>query len=167
MNRLTQLRKKYGLTTRTLEEYTGVSSTVITYLELERRPFRQVHIDKLTSFFNVTSDYLLGKNDSGLIAFTTNGTEIILSEKEYHELNNDIEEQIIKVDNSFTFSLESEKIAKTIMLPPYQVYREIKATADSHKTKEFLSLKLKDITKGMSVDELNKTILFIETYILK
>ena len=84
-NRLRMLRNESHISLRTLSKYTHITNPVLSYLENGVRPFRQTHIDILCSFFNVTSDYLLGRTDNGLFVHTQIGEdELLLNESEYN-----------------------------------------------------------------------------------
>ena len=168
MNRLKQLRKQVGLSSRELAKYTGIAYSTITYLENEKRPFRQAHIDTLTSFFNVTSDYLLGRNDYGFIVHAEFGDDtFIFTESEYQKLATAITEEIIYIGgqaNALNISIKEEK---TVFIPTHCVYRELKGNADDYDLKDTLSLKLTELTKRMTSSDLKKAIKFIEDYIIK
>ena len=63
MNRLKELRKEKRLTIRELGEKVNISYSTISAMENEIRPFTQANLELLCSFFNVSSDYLLGFSD--------------------------------------------------------------------------------------------------------
>lgn len=87
MNRLKLLRKRENITLRELAVYSGISNPTLSYLETEKRPFRQIHIDKLVAFFSITTDFLLGRSDYGYIVMPEYGDgEIVLVESEYERL---------------------------------------------------------------------------------
>lgn len=169
MNNLRQLRKQADLTTRELSEYVNISHSVLFYLEKGERLFRQSHIDRLTSFFNVTSDYLLGRSDYGYIVFPEYGEEeIILSESEYSRLSDNIESSIIKISNNNTdLSINTGKEEININMPTHQVYRELKGKIEDYDMKDTLYLKLNGLIKKMTTSDIKKTITFIEEYIFK
>lgn len=66
MNRLKELRAKYGLTTRKLGSYIGISNTAITYIEKGRSSPNAKIVSELARYFNVTTDYFLGEADYGI-----------------------------------------------------------------------------------------------------
>ncbi len=69
MNRLKELRESAGLTMRGMGKLIPISRTVLSFLESEQRPFRERHIEVLTNFFQVTTDYLRGYSDYGLLVY--------------------------------------------------------------------------------------------------
>lgn len=60
MNRLKELRKKNKLTVRELAEKVNISYPTISRLENEETSFTSDYLRVLSSFFNVSIDYLLG-----------------------------------------------------------------------------------------------------------
>lgn len=63
MNRLKSLREEKGLYQLDIAKFLGVSITAITYYENEKRDMSPDTIIKLSNYFNVSTDYLLGKTD--------------------------------------------------------------------------------------------------------
>lgn len=162
-NNLRKLRKSLHLTTRDLAKYTGIVYSTITLLEKGKRLFRQVHIDKLTDFFNVTADYLLGKNNVGIYVHPEFGDEIILfSEEEYNKSQELIETIIMKRPITITGKIDNEPINVT----PYTVYREIKGSAEDYDNSISLVDKINTSLKKMSNEQLKKTYSFIKDFIL-
>jgi len=167
MNNLKRLRKEVSMSIRALEEKTHISLSVLNYLENGSRPFRQSHIDTLTSFFNVTSDYLLGRSDYGYIVRPQYGDEeLLLTENEYSRLYESITLSIIKV-GKFDLDLTSSKQENKVVQSEFVVYRELKGKMEDYDMKETLSIKLNNLTKKMTEDDIRKTIKFIEEYIFK
>lgn len=64
MNNLRKLRNEQKITMDELSAKTNISKSVISYLENEKRPFTQEHLEILSKFFKVSIDYLLGKTDN-------------------------------------------------------------------------------------------------------
>ena len=62
MNRLKMLREQDGLTLRELAKRVDIPSATISLIENGKQPFREVHVDKLCNYFNVSPNYLLGKD---------------------------------------------------------------------------------------------------------
>jgi transcriptional regulator with XRE-family HTH domain len=63
MNRLKELRKSRGLTQTELANYIGITQNSYSYWENDKVKIDNASIVKLASFFNVTTDYLLGIED--------------------------------------------------------------------------------------------------------
>jgi len=167
-NRLKKLRTEADISLRELQKYTGITNSVISVLESGKRPFRQTHIDTLSSFFNVTSDFLLGRSDVGYIVYPEYGDEeIILSNSEYMRLASHIEVSVInKGSVSTTITINTPLQEQSVAITSYVVYRELKGTVDDYDLQETLFQKYLELGKHMTTDELKKTIKFINDYIL-
>ena len=84
--RLQELRKASGLSLRKMSKLCGISNTVLSLLELGRRKPTIEHVTKLCDFFHVTSDYLLGKSELGLIVdFPRHDYFQVLTKYEYDQ----------------------------------------------------------------------------------
>lgn len=70
-NRLKELRTERRLSMRELGDLTKISFTTIGAMERGDRPFTQGNLEILCSFFNVSSDYLLGLSDQRNSTSTT------------------------------------------------------------------------------------------------
>ena len=167
-NRLKKLRTEADISLRELQRYTGITNTVLSLLESNKRPFRQAHIDTLSSFFNVTSDFLLGRSDTGYIVFTEYGDdELLLSENEYNRLIGHIDVKVIyKGGETTTLDIDTPIQEQRVVITPYVVYRELKGTVKDYDLQETLYQKYLDAGKHMTTDELKRTIKFIDDYIL-
>ena len=64
MNRIKQLREENDIKQRELANLLGVEVSAISKLEIGRVPLKDEYIIKLANFFNVTTDYLLGKSSN-------------------------------------------------------------------------------------------------------
>ncbi len=63
MNRIKQLRNEKNITQDVLAKLLGLEIAGISKLETERVPLKGEYILKLSDFFGVSTDYLLGKSD--------------------------------------------------------------------------------------------------------
>lgn len=167
-NRLKQLRLQANISLRELQKYTGITNSVLSYLESGKRPFRQAHIDALSSFFNITSDFLLGRSDFGYKVFPEFGTdELILSEGEFNRLRPYIDISVVHKNNSnLSVSISTPVEDQTIILSSYIVYRELKGAVNDYDLQETLYQKYLELGKHMTTEELKKANKFIEDYIL-
>ncbi|QGP93430.1 helix-turn-helix protein [Neomoorella glycerini] len=62
MNRIRELREAKGISGTKLAEMLGISPQHLYDLEKGKRRLNETFINRLTEIFNVTSDYLLGKD---------------------------------------------------------------------------------------------------------
>ncbi len=67
MNNLKKLRLQHKLTLRELAEKVNMHYTTLSSIESNKTHFNNDYIKALTTFFNVSSDYLLGLSDSPLL----------------------------------------------------------------------------------------------------
>lgn len=63
MNRLRELRKEKKLTVRELAEKVNISYPTISRLENGETSFTSEYLENLSTFFNVSIDYLLGRTN--------------------------------------------------------------------------------------------------------
>ena len=85
MNRIRVLRNEAGLSLRELGKKVGITFSTLGLLETEKQPLRQHHIERLSSFFNCSADYLLGKSDEGIGVYFNDDYKMI-SHKKYIDL---------------------------------------------------------------------------------
>lgn len=141
MNNLKYLRLRLDISLRKLDEYTHVSYTTIARLEKGYRSFRQEHINALCDFFKVSSDFLLGKSDIGIIVELKNSFTVISKSdyekylekdmlKEYVEFNSvwripsDELEQILEKDSES--ATKKELLSEIDMLSEEQLKKVLK-----------------------------------------
>ena len=167
MNNLRYLRNQVGISTRELSERTGIVNSTITFLEKEQRPFRQIHLDILTSFFDVTVDFLLGRSDVGIYVFPQYGDEkLLFTLEEYNNLQDKISTTIITRKSPLNVKITG-KTQEFFVETPSCVYREIVGNAEDYHTSESLIASVNSMMKKMSTEDLEKTKKFIEDYIIK
>ncbi len=92
MNRLKELREASNLTLRELSNRTNISFTTISKMENEQMNISEDYIRILCSYFNVTSDYLLGLSNQKHNNKTTN---FQFAFSDYDKLTDD-QKEIIK-----------------------------------------------------------------------
>ena len=63
MNRLKELRIEKGLTQEKLAKKIGINRTTIAKIESGDRDLTLDHIQRMSAFFNVSYDYILGKSN--------------------------------------------------------------------------------------------------------
>ena len=160
MNRIKLLRTEANLSLRKLGELTGITFSTLGWLETEKQPLRQHHIERLCAFFNCTTDFLLGKSDMGVGVFFNDDYKVI-SYKKYVELFNEVgcEISIVETDMpTTTFKVW----AKSVSLSKKQVYREIKINSTEV---EDVRTQLNEALNNLSERELAKVLKFINDYI--
>lgn len=77
MERLKELRLKFGLTQKQLAEILGVDRTAVVKYETNRNGPSSETLEQLADYFGVTVDYLLGRDTSSeAVSSSTNGIKI-------------------------------------------------------------------------------------------
>ena len=107
MNRLKELRLSLDLTQLQLSKKIHVAQNTISQYEKDRRGINIEILEKLTSFFNVSADYLFGWTDEPARIqplFKKNEIELI---KKYRQLDADGKKRI-----SYALNLEYQMAAK-------------------------------------------------------
>lgn len=168
MNRLNQLRKELKLTQRQLEEYVDMPHSILSDLENGKRPFRQVHIEKLTNFFRVTSDYLLGKSDYGYIVSSPDLLEdYILTEEEYLKNKYNIRVNVCNSNEHGRFSVVNYMGSQlTLSSLDTNFFVERVFTVPYKEDKKEIRNELLDLLLELNKEQQSKVIKFIKDYIL-
>lgn len=99
MNNLRYLREKNHLSLRQLSKFCGLSNSLLSFLESEKRMRRLSHINTLTDFFKVTSDFLLGKSDVGIIVELKRSFAVISKSDYEMYLENDMLDEYIELNS--------------------------------------------------------------------
>lgn len=95
MNNCLYLRKHNDLSLREIEKYTKINFSNYGLIEKGKRSLTQNHIEILCSFFKVSSDFLLGKSEFGILLSLSNGfITINKNDYEYYKNNNLLKEYI-------------------------------------------------------------------------
>ena len=98
MNRIKQLRNEKNINQDVLAKLLGLEIAGISKLETGRVPLKDEYIVKLSEYFNVSTDYLLGKTDirnpGKQIDDVLNEAMIGMSKKEYEALSETQKKQI-------------------------------------------------------------------------
>lgn len=176
MNRLRELRDEAGLTLRQEERMTGIDHSVLSLLEKGTRPFRSTHIEALTNFYDVTSDYLLGYSDFGLkVEFMgTPGSEKddedYITGEEYNKIRADTKVEVSICKGSKDFMLRADLPNQVIETygGPF-VMRYVKATR-TQLTKYLGKSTRKQIMKLVSQlddEQAGKVLALIKIYLEK
>ena len=98
MNRLKSLREEKGLFQSDIAKVLGVSIAAVGFYENEKRDMSPETIIKLAEYFNVSTDYLLGKTDirnpGKQIDDVLNEAMIGMSKEDYEKLTDIQKKQI-------------------------------------------------------------------------
>ena len=166
MNNLKKLRVEIGLSQSQLSEYVDIPRSNLSNLETGDRPFRQVHLEKLTSFFGVTTDYLLGKNEYGIEVYPEWGNDSIYLTKEEYDLlksNISITVQENKV-GKLVGILYEQSGEKTVISYKYFVYRELKGNFSDYGISS-VKREIQNKIDKLDEDDLEKLLRFIKDFL--
>ena len=108
--KIKSLAKKQGISLNTLEERVGLGKNYIYSLKNKKTPSAE-HIAKIADYFNVSTDYLLGRTDNPAISSdlvtTADGRVVDLS---------NLRERIVLFDGKPLSDDDVDKIAQIIKL---------------------------------------------------
>lgn len=85
-NRFKELRLERNLTLRELAKYIGISYSTIACYETEQREPNIETIKKLTSFFEVSLDYICGENKYLYVLYENANKKISITKESYDSL---------------------------------------------------------------------------------
>ena len=104
------LAKKQGISLNTLEERVGLGKNYIYSLKNKKTPSVE-HIAKIADYFNVSTDYLLGRTDNPAIAKDT----VTTPDGRVVDLSN-LRERVVLFDGKPLSDDDVDKIAQIIKL---------------------------------------------------
>ena len=170
MNRLKLLRTKADLTLRVLEKYLKIPNATLSLIENNKQPMREIHVKKLTSFFDVTSDYLLGYSNTG-IGIYFDGSEddddhAYISASEFEKLNEryEIKERLIpQTPSSLVISTLTEE--KEFYNSPYTVFRSVNIPKEEANIVSSIRDRVIAELNNLDTRGLEKVLKFINEYI--
>ena len=154
-NKLAYLRAELGTTVRDVEKYTGISNTSISFLENERRFFRQEHLDVLCDLFQVSHDYLLGNSNTGIYLYDNDNNKYVISEMEYLSYKPNIKISFVDYPNN-------EKCFDDDLRYHSKGYFKRTLTSNENEKKSLVKNKLIKIIDTLGIRELEKITNIIE-----
>lgn len=152
MNRLKELRNERGLSIRQMEIKTGINHASVSLYESEKRDMSTAILRQLSSFFEVTIDYLLCNNNYCIYAKYKEGNiSFKIKEDYYKELK---EKKYIYFDNNENRCIDINSLigvndSKSVvaLIEEFTRIEKIDELFDSGKAKESDFEKLDDITE--------------------
>ena len=171
MNRLKQLRTKAKLTLRDVEKCVNIRNATLSAIENGKQPFREIHVQKLTSFFDVSSDYLLGYSKIG-IGIYFNGTaddddHAYISESEYEQISEryEIRELLIEHANSLQWVIKTPVEETRFIRNKKSIFREVDIPKEKANIQSSVRNAIINEINRLDTQELNKVLKFIKEYI--
>ena len=154
-----------------LGDYVKIRRSALSDIENGKQPMREVHLRKLTAFFDVTSDYLLGYSSTG-IGIYFDGSEddndhayISGSELEMLKERYEVKEQLLNKPNAETWVIRTSVYENTIYNSTHILFRSVNISKE--KAEISTSLREQVISKINSYDvrKLEKLLKFMKEYI--
>lgn len=108
--KIKNLAKKQGISLNTLEDRVGLGKNYIYSLKNKKTPSAE-HISKIADYFNVSTDYLLGRTDNPSIAKDT----VTTPDGRVVDLSN-LRERVVLFDGKPLSDDDVDKIAQIIKL---------------------------------------------------
>lgn len=110
MNRIKKLRNEKNINQDVLAKLLGLEIAGISKLETGRVPLKDEYIIKLAEYFNVSTDYLLGKSDiRNPEEFNNDDLHIALSKEDKGVISDELKDKITEYTK---FVIEQEKNKK-------------------------------------------------------
>ncbi len=166
MNRLKVLRNRANITLRDLSKYISLRNATISDIENGKQPMREIHVQKLTSFFDVTSDYLLGYSNSGLGIYFSDDDHTYISESEANRIqeSNIIKEELIHHASS-DWVIKEPSTNIRIYRGEYSIFRSVDMSKENANISESTKQEIINELARLDERELEKVLKFINEYI--
>lgn len=171
MNRLKKLRVNAGLSLRTLKKYLNIPSTTLSLIENGRQPMREIHVQKITNFFDVTSDYLLGYSNTGIgIYFSSSEDEndheyISASELEKIKESYEIKEDLLYRPNTEPWIIRTSVYEEKIYTSEYILFRSVNLSKEKAPISASLREQITNKLNSYDTRQLEKILKFMKEYI--
>ena len=171
MNRLKKLRVSAGLPLRVLEKYLNIPNDTLSLIENGKQPMREIHLQKITNFFDVTSDYLLGYSNTGIgIYFASSEDDndheyISASELEKLKESYEVREDLLHRPNTEPWVIRTSVYEEKLYTNEYILFRSVNISKE--KASISTSLREQIVNKLNSYDtrQLEKLLMFMKEYI--
>lgn len=171
MNRLRVLRTRANITLRQLSNYIEVPHSALSLIENGKQPMREIHVLKLTSFFDVTSDYLLGYSNTGIGVYFNSSEDdndhVLLSESDMARLNEryEIKETLIHRDNNIKWNIKSSDKIISLYTCKDTIFRSINTSKENANISESVREQVIQELNRLDTRDLEKVLKFINDYI--
>ncbi len=166
MNRLKLLRTRARITLRDLEKYVNIRNATLSQIENGKQPFREIHVKKLTSFFDVTSDYLLGYSSRGIGIYFANEDHAMISNSELEKIAEEhtVVEEVIRVNPS-EWVINTGVEQTSLYRNEYIILRSVDINKENaHISKSVMEQVINELNH-LDTRDLEKVLKFINDYI--
>ena len=163
MNNLKKLRSDVGVTLRELSKYVSIRNATLSAIENGKQPFREIHIKKLTSFFDVSGDYLLGYSDSGIgMYFEGDEGHRFISEMDFERIRENNIVSCLIISNSCN---EERTITAPLEIIEGEVHRSVALSIEEAQITDSYIVQIEQELKMLDTNSLEKVLRFIREYI--
>lgn len=173
MNRLKKLRVSAGLPLRVLEKYLGIPNATLSLIENGKQPMREIHVQKITTFFDVTSDYLLGYSNTGIgIYFASSEDDndhayISGSELEKLKESYEVKEELLHRPNTEPWVIKTSVYETTVYTSEYVLFRSVNISKENASISDSLREQIISKLNTFDTRQLEKLLMFMKEYIEK
>ena len=135
------------MTYRALEKECGIDRSTLNLLEMGKQKLTEARIETLCSFYKVSSDFLLGKSDYGILVEVKSGFAAITKEQYEDYLSNDLIKEYVQYGS--VWRIPDDKLEEQLDPSINQDIRE----------------EITNEMKTMSRKELEKVLKFIKEFV--
>ena len=170
MNRLKTLRSRSGITLRDLAKYVDIPSATISLIENGKQPLREIHVQKLTSFFDVTSDYLLGFSNTGIGIYFDGSNDdedhVMISASEIERIQEryEIKETLMHRTPS-DWTIRTQAYETRIVRTEHYLFRSVNVPKELAHLSESIRDQLNSELDRLDGKDLEKVLKFVRDYI--
>ena len=154
MNNLLYLINKTKISVRKLSTYVGINNSTLSQVVNGKRKMSSLYIEKLSRFFCVTSDFLLGLSDKGIFVYYSNGFETIDMEQYNMYSNTGMIETVIV--NDVVYRVANKELSKIFLK---DIINESNNAIKGSNYEELLTM-----INQLNDDDIDKVIKFIKTF---
>lgn len=171
MNRLKQLRSASHITQDMLCKYVKIRRSALSDIENGKQPMREIHLRKLTAFFDVTSDYLLGYSSTGIgIYFASSEDDedhVYISGSELEKIRekNTVQEDLLYRPNTETLVIRTSVYEETIYNNEYVLHRSVNISKEKAPISASIREQIVNKINSFDTRQLEKLLKFITDYI--
>lgn len=170
MNRLKLLRKRSNISLKDLSKYVDIRIASLSDIENGKQPLREVHVLKLTSFFDVTSDYLLGYKNTGIGIYFDSAQDdndhVYISEKELEHIRSEhaVNETLLTHASSDWKIVTPQQEIRTY-IGAYSLFRSVDVPKEKAGINTSIRAEINNELDRLDVYDLEKVLKFINDYI--
>lgn len=171
MNRLKELRRSCNLSLQALSKYVDIRVASLSDIENGKQPLREIHVLKLKSFFDVTSDYLLGYKSTGIGIYFASANDdedhVYISDAELIRIRQEhvVEEQVLNRGTASNWAIVTPQEEIRMYNGAYVVFRSVDTPKEKAGINTSVRAQINEELDRLGIYELEKVLKFINDYI--